>query len=225
MIQSNLQSNDLPTWYYILCHCRTHVIIGKNYWSLFDEISYESLPDKCKKLLSRNINELKKKCDISVAEKLSLLTAINPSCEEALSSMREINKNGSLSYNYTLTEAIFILHLNPSQSYTNYIMSFFRRNNYEDKNVLFYARCVMGALACVLKHDGIIPVDFEFDLLQTGDEKSYFLKSVKRLMQAYMKYLINEQNAVNNRTHRIDKNNKQVYNNSQVGNNSKLKQD
>ena len=168
---------------------------------------------------------MKKKCDIPIAEKLSLLTAINPSYEEALSSMREINKDGSLSYNYTLTEAIFILHLNPSQSCTNYIMSFFRKNNYEDKNVLFYARCLIGALACVLKHDGKIPADFEFDLLQTGNEKSYFLTSVKRLMQTYMKYLINKQNAVNNRPHRIETNKKQVYSNSQVGNNGKLKQD
>ena len=55
IIQSNLQSNDLPAWYYILFHCRTNVIVWKNYWPLFDEISYKSLPDKCKELLNGNI--------------------------------------------------------------------------------------------------------------------------------------------------------------------------
>ena len=198
MIQSNLLSNELSVWYYIFCCCRSHVIIEKNYWALSNKISYERLPDNCKKLLNGNIKELRRKCDIKVAKKLSLLTAINTSWEDTLSSINEIVEEKALFHDYTLTEALFIIHLKPSQSCTstsiwsNWSKLFQKDNEYKEEDVLFYAECLTGALSRVLKHDGKIPSDFEFEILPTDDAKGYFLRNVKKLMQAYKDNFIKE---------------------------------
>ena len=221
MIQSNLLSNELSVWYYIFCCCRSHVIIEKNYWALSNKISYERLPDNCKKLLSENITELRRKCDTKVAQKLSLLTAINVWWKDALSSIKEIVGKQALSHKHTLTEALFILHLKPSS-----ILSVFRQNN-EGEDVLFYANCLTGALACVLKHEGKIPSDFEFEILPTDDAKGYFLRNVKKLMQAYTGYLyfISGENTINNRKDKIERSKKKVHNLLQEEEKCKLKQD
>ena len=222
MIDFNLASKKLFKWYYILDLCRSFYVLDKNYYTLFDEISYESLPDKCKKLLSRNINELKKKCDIPIAEKLSLLTTINVSWEDVLSVMKEIALVGALSHKYTLTEALFILHLKPS----NIFGRFFQNN--AGKSLLFYAKCITGALACVLKHEGKIPSDFEFEILPTDDANGYFLRNVKKLMQAYKDNFIREQNRmnrINNNKNKIERSKKKTYNLLQQEEKCKLKQD
>ena len=233
MIQSNLQLNDLPTWYSILCRCRTRVIIGKCYLSLFNEVSYESLPDNCKKLLSGNIEELRSKCDIKSAQKLSVLTAINTSWDDILSSMKTITDGKALSHRYTLTEALFILHLKPSKSCnSNSVLSNLRKlfqksNEYKDEDVLFYAECITGALACVLKHDKKIPSDFKFDVIQTSDSSWRFMKNAKKLMQAYKDNFIKEQNKMNiiNNKNKEENNKKKVYNILQDEEKIKLKQD
>ena len=91
--------DDTSTWYFTLGLCRSFVIMHEFTCILFDKILYERLPDKCKKLLNGNIKELKKKCDIKIAQELSLLTAINTSWNNALSAMKEIVGKRALSRN------------------------------------------------------------------------------------------------------------------------------
>ena len=234
MIDFNLASKKLFKWYYILNLCRSFYVLDKNYYTLFDEISYERLPDNCKKLLSENITELREKCDVSGAQKLSLLTAINVSWEDVLSVMKEIALVGALSHKYTLTEALFILHLKPSQSCTstsiwsNWSKLFQKDNEYKEEDVLFYAECLTGALARVLKYEKKIPDNFEFDLLQTNDLSWRFIKNAKKLMQAYKDYFIREQNRmnrINNNKDKIERGKKKTYNLLQEEEKCKLKQD
>lgn len=229
-ISSLSLSNELPVWYLNLLLCRSFFVIQKNYWSLFNTTSYESLPGNCKKLLNGNIEKLKSKCDIKSAQKLSVLTAINTSWEDALSAMKEIALGGALSHKYTLTEALFIIHLKPSQECTNnsvlnnlqkWFLTNRENNEYKEEDVLFYAECITGALACVLKHEGKIPSNFEFDILQTSDLEWHFLRNVKKLMQAYKDNFINEQKRMN----KIDTNKKKVHNYLQEEEKCKLKQD
>ena len=226
----NSISEQLPTWYPIIGYCRLSFILNESYYSLLKGISYESLPDNCKKLLLRNIKELnEKKCDIKVAQKLSVLTAINTSWEDTLSSMKTITEGKALSHRYTLTEALFILHLKPSKPLINYLnpINYLKRNNYENKDVLFYAECITGALACVLKHDKKIPTDFEFDLIQTSDSSWRFMKNAKKLMQAYKDTFTKEQNKMNiiNNKSKEEDNKEKVYNVLQDEERIKLKQD
>ena len=221
-INSFLLSNELPVWYLNFLLCRSFFVIQKNYWSIFNKTSYENLSGNCKKLLNGNIEELKSKCDIKVAKKLSLLTAINTSWEDALSSIKEIVGKQALSHKYTLTEALFILHLKPSQSCTstsiwsNWSKLFQKDNEYKEEDVLFYAECLTGALARVLKYEKKIPDNFEFDLLQTNDLSWRFIRNAKKLMQAYKDYFIREQNRMNrinnNNKNKIERGKKKTYN-------------
>ena len=234
IINSSFNSEELFKWYYISDLCKSFFVLDKNYCVLFDEVSYESLPNSCKKLLSGNIEELKSKCDIKSAQKLSVLIAINTSWDDILSSMKEIvDKDEPLSHDYKLTEALFILHLKPSKSCnSNSVLSNLRKlfqksNEYKDEDVLFYAECITGALACVLKHDKKIPSDFKFDVIQTSDSSWRFMKNAKKLMQAYKDNFIKEQNKMNiiNNKNKEENNKKKVYNILQDEEKIKLKQD
>ena len=123
---------------------------------------------------------------------------------------------------------MFILHLNPSQSCFNNLIDYFKKSNYEDKNVLFYAECLTGALARVLKYEKKIPDNFEFDLLQTNDLSWRFIRNAKKLMQAYKDYFIREQNGmntINNNKKEIERSKKKTYNFLQEEEKCKLKQD
>jgi hypothetical protein len=212
---------QLPMCYSITGTCRHYIIIHKDYRSLFNEVSYESLPDNCKKLLLEKINQIKSKCDVSSAKKLSILTAINTSWENALSSMKEIVKEQALSHEYTLTEALFILHLKPSQSCTsnsawsNRIKLFLKSSEYKNEDVLFYAECITGAIACVFRHNKKIPANFEFDLIYTNDLSYRFIKNVKKLMQAYKDIFIKEEkkmNSISNNKNKEERNENKIYN-------------
>ena len=221
--------NELSRWYFSIGLCKSFLILHETICTLHDEISYEELPNECKKLLSRNIKELKNKCNVQVAQKLSLLTSIDVSWEDTLSSMKTITEGKALSHRYTLTEALFILHLKPSKPLINYLnpINYLKRNNYENKDVLFYAECITGALACVLKHDKKIPTDFEFDLIQTSDSSWRFMKNVKKLMLAYKNNFIKEQNEMNiiNNKSKKENNKNTAYNLLQDEEKIKLKQD
>jgi len=258
IMKTNLDSisEQLPLWYSILGYCKLFFILNESYSSFLSDISYDNLPIKCKKLLSRNINALKNKCNMQIVKKLSVLTAINTSWKDALSSIKEILKKDTplsydyklkdipLSHDYDLTEALFILHLKPSQSCINSLFNYFKGNNYKDKDVLFYAECITGALACVLKYEGRIPNDFKFDLkkddnnsikddneesnlVKNNNKVEYFIKNAKKLMQAYKDNFIEEQNKINiiNNKNIKENNKNKVYNLLQDEEKTKLKQD
>jgi hypothetical protein len=172
-------------------------------------------------LLLEKINQIKSKCDVSSAKKLSILTAINTSWENALSSMKEIVKEQALSHEYTLTEALFILHLKPSQSCTsnsvwsNWIKLFLKSSEYKNEDVLFYAECITGAIACVFRHNKKIPANFEFDIIYTNDLSYRFIKNVKKLMQAYKDIFIKEEkkmNSISNNKNKEERNENKIYN-------------
>ena len=181
----NFVNNDnIPLWYLTLDLCKRYVIIHKNYGASFDNVSYESLPDNCKKLLSNNIEILANKCDLISAQKLSLLTAINAQWDDALCAMKKITSRGALSHKYNLTEALFILHLNPKHP------NVFRRVFYNDeyqKDMMFYAKCITGVIACILKFEKEIPEDFDFDIIPSDDVKQCFTRNVSKLIKEYSK--------------------------------------
>lgn len=114
-----------------------------------------------------------------------MITVIDVSWKDAKSSMKAISSNGSLSHKYTLTEALFILHLKPSTICNDIWYTLFQKNKYEDDNILFYAKCLTGALGCVLKYEKRVASDFTFELLQTDDTKTCFIRNIKKLMQEY----------------------------------------
>ncbi len=181
----NYVNNDnIPIWYLTLDLCKRFVITHKNYGTAFDNVSYESLPDNCKKLLSSNIEILANKCDLVSAQKLSLLTAINAQWDDALCAMKKIASRGALSHEYTLTEALFILHLNPT--HPNVFRRVFYNDEYE-KDMMFYAKCITGAIACILKFEKEIPEDFKFDIIQGDDVKQCFIRNVSKLINEYSK--------------------------------------
>ena len=180
-------SEDLPRWYSIIGKCRNMFVIHKQYPSYFNTVSYKDLPNTCKNLLSSNINLLQteQNCSLEEAQKWSLLTAIVVSWKDAYSSMKAIAESGPLTHKYKLTEAVFILHLTPTSTITGFFGNIFQINKYENEEMLFYAKCLTGALACVYKHEKKIPVDFEFEILTSDNFKSSFLKNSQKLMEAY----------------------------------------
>lgn len=169
----------IPIWYLTLDICKCFVIIHKNYGTAFDNVSYESLPDNCKKLLASNIDILANKCDLVSAQKLSLLTAINAQLDDALCAMKKIASRGALSHEYTLTEALFILHLNPT--HPNVFRRVFYNDEYE-KDMMFYAKCITGAIACILRFEKKIPDDFNFDIIPGDNVKQCFIRNVSKLI-------------------------------------------
>ena len=191
----NYVNNDnIPIWFLTLDLCKRYVITHKNYGATFDNVSYESLPDNCKKLLSSNIEILANKCDLVSAQKLSLLTAIDAQWDDALCAMKNIASSGALSHKYNLTEALFILHLNPTHP------NVFRRVFYNDEyknDMMFYAKCITGAIACILKFEKEIPEDFNFDIIPGDDVKQCFIRNVSKLIKEYSKKFNNSNKIVN----------------------------
>lgn len=194
----NYVNNDnIPIWFLTLDLCKRYVITHKNYGAAFDNVSYESLPDNCKKLLSSNIEILANKCDLVSAQKLSLLTAIDAQWDDALCAMKNITSSGALSHKYNLTEALFILHLNPTHP------NVFRRVFYNDEyknDMMFYAKCITGAIACILKFENEIPEDFNFDIVPGDDVKRCFTRNVSKLIKEYSKKFNNSNKIVNNQS-------------------------
>lgn len=181
----NSLSENLPMWYSILGKCRCMFVAHKNYVSYFKNIIFKDLPDTCKLLLSENIKEFQKKnfTSIEEAQKWSLLTTIVVSWKNAYSAMKSINERGALTYEYKLTEAVFILHLRPINSITGFLSNIFNSDKYEDEDMLFYAKCLTGALACVLKNDKRVSSDFKFEIFTSDDLKTSFMRNIKRLME------------------------------------------
>ena len=186
-IDLNSISEDLPRWYYIIGKSRNMFVAHKNYYSYFDIVSYKDLPNICKQLLSENINLLQteQNCSLEEAQKWSLLTCIVVSWKDAYSSMKTIAKEGPFTHKYNLTEAVFILHLRPKSGINGFFSKIFQGNKYEDEEMLFYSKCLTGALACVLKHEKNIPVDFKLEILASDTFKSSFLRNSQKLMEAY----------------------------------------
>ena len=180
-------SEDLPRWYYIIGKYRHMFISHKNYYSYFDIVSYKDLPNICKTLLSENINLLqtKQNCSLEEAQRWSLLTAIVVSWKDAYSSLKANVEREPLSHKYTLTEAVFILHLTPKSEIIGSFINIFQGNKYENEEMLFYVKCLTGALAFILKHEKKIRDDFEFEILTSDTSKSSFLRNGKKLMEAY----------------------------------------
>ena len=181
---NDVNDDNIPFWYLTLDLCKRFVITHKNYGAAYGNVSYESLPDNCKKLLSSNIEILANKCDIVSAQKLSLLTAIDAQWDDALCAMKKITSRGALSHKYNLTEALFILHLNPT--HPNVFRRLFYYNEYEN-DMIFYAKCITGAIACVLKFEKEIPEDFNFDIIPGDDVKQCFIRNVSKLIKEYSK--------------------------------------
>lgn len=96
-----------------------------------------------------------------------------------------INEKGPLTHKYNLTEAVFILHLRPISGIIGFFSNIFQGNKYEDEEMLFYSKCLTGALSCILKHEKKIPVDFNFEILTSDTFKSSFLRNSQKLMEAY----------------------------------------
>ena len=182
---TDLNSFSLPMWYSILGKCRHMFVAHKNYPSYFNTITFEDLPDNCKLLLSENIKMFQKKNNTSLedAQKWSLLTAIVVSWKKAYSAMKSINERGALTYEYKLTEAVFILHLRPTNSITDFFKNIFKSDKYEDEDMLFYAKCLTGALARVLKNEKRVSSDFKFEILTSDDLKTSFMRNIKKLME------------------------------------------
>ncbi|MBQ9441004.1 MAG: hypothetical protein IJU54_01160 [Alphaproteobacteria bacterium] len=90
-----------------------------------------------------------------------------------------IRQGGALSHKYNLTEALFILHLNPIHP------SLFRRvfyNNKYENDMMFYAKCITGAIACILRFEKKIPEDFNFDIIPGDNVKQCFIRNVSKLI-------------------------------------------
>ena len=186
-IKKNLNSisEDLPRLYYIIGKCQQMFIVHKKYLDYFNSILYKDLPNTCIKLLSENINLLikEKNCSLEEAQKWSLLTAIVVSWKDAYSALKAIVERGPLSHKYKLTEAIFILHLRPTFSITGFFGNIFQTDKYENEDMIFYAKCLIGALACVYKHEKYIPSDFKFEILISDSLKSSFMRNVQKLLE------------------------------------------
>ena len=97
--------------------------------------------------------------------------------------MKSINERGALTYEYKLTEAVFILPLRPTNSITDFFKNIFKSDKYEDEDMLFYAKCLTGALARVLKNEKRVSSDFKFEILTSDDLKTSFMRNIKKLME------------------------------------------
>ena len=93
--------------------------------------------------------------------------------------MKSINERGALTYEYKLTEAVFILPLRPTNSITDFFKNIFKSDKYEDEDMLFYAKCLTGALARVLKNEKTVSSDFKFEILTSDDLKTCFMRNIK----------------------------------------------
>lgn len=179
-----LLNSDISKWYTALGIFRSLITVHKDYELLYDKIKYENLPNFCKNLLSSSISELINKCnlDIKDAQNISLLTPFTIYWDDAISSMKQIESNRGFSNEYSLEEALFILHIKTYKP--NFLICFFRGQEIED-DMIFYAKCLIIAIYCVLKNENKIPLEFKLDLT-SNDNKLCFIKNADILIDAYV---------------------------------------
>ena len=53
--------------------------------------------------------------------------------------------------------------------------------------MMFYAKCITGAIAYILKFEKEIPEDFNFDIISSDDLKQCFTRNVSKLIKEYSK--------------------------------------
>lgn len=178
-----LMTSDISKWYRLLGLFRSLITYHKDYEILYDKISYEKLPDFCKTLISESVNEISRQCNLDMinSQKISLLTPFKISWDDAISSIRKIESIRGSFLEYSLEEALFILHIKTYKP--NFLISFFSSQVEED--MLYYAKCLIAAIYCVLKNEGKIPLEFKLDL-SINDNKLCFIKNADILIEQYL---------------------------------------
>jgi hypothetical protein len=180
------ESTDLGSLLCILELCRA-CVFSEITLDFFDRISDDVSAIKgslCREALKSSVNDIQKYRVLpDLAEKLSLLIVFEVPWRLAVTALRELCKEGAFSHEYTLEEALFVVHMCPRRSRVDTFLDFWQKSKYED-DIVFYMKCLAGAMARVLKEEGKVR-DFSFDIDISFTNKQLVVHNVKKLLAAY----------------------------------------
>jgi hypothetical protein len=181
---------------FLLCaleFCRSHVCSGTKL-DFFDRINVTDgispeteLNTLCWKILKEEVEDLQRiyNAESVVAKKLSLLSVFKLPWKSSVNLLGRLCKDGGFSHEYSLEEALFVLHMCPQRSFSDTFCCIFTGKN--DDGIVLYASCLAGAMAKVLKEEGKMG-DFSFDInTSISTRKKLVIHNVKKLLTEYFK--------------------------------------
>ena len=180
---------DLELLLDVIGFCRVFVILSGDIELLWPRLHPFSLCDEVVSQLKRRVYY---DGDVSYAElesayRYSLLLPSHMSWEKCIMFANLVCREGGFSHEYSLEEAIFIIHMNPLDV-SPFEGSFWDVHKYRRDRLLLF-RCFLGGLARVLQEEGRFPADFHFSISLGGDEERLIVDNGVLFLCAFMRHL------------------------------------
>lgn len=171
--------------YSLIGFSRSITVLHLKKGRFFNMISCDKISPELQKALAPYVISLQDRYSVTLreAQKFSLITAFEVSWNDAVSLMNHICPEGAFSHEYSVEEALFIIHMK-AKSPSVFEKSFWSSTKYNDEQLL-YAKCLVGALAKVLKIEGTISGDFGFSIGTNHDPKTLLFENAIRFLSAY----------------------------------------
>ncbi|MDR0632307.1 MAG: hypothetical protein LBF54_03680 [Holosporaceae bacterium] len=142
----SIQSENLGS---LVGFCRAHLVLSGNLLQrMWEKVNYLNLPKEIQSILKSQKLDISR--DKSIPNKLLLFCSVKLPWNKCMETLQPIFKEGSLSHEYSIEEALFILYAHPETP------GLFARSHYAKERRL-YERCVAASLMRILQEEGVEP--------------------------------------------------------------------